>query len=294
MKTNIYIFSLVFVLLLAGLSSGCSVTTSSVANRPPDLSDVGVSKLETPEYGDLEAGDTTFFMLPKGLTETQAASKFKAIGLLSQEIDRLATIYLTTDQSTLPTLFLQTGCPALATDPNIQVNSSDIVWQKIDQADPRFPTLTKCQSLTEQSQAEVLYALAGMKFGELIKDGGGTKDIYLNQLTLLNPADVGVKDVVLKFTLNKATFSSSPTGSEHAIRGAFYSPKQRALVFSFDEVVDKKPTGLVYQVQLERSEDFLKSARFKGDANLVDSSGKVVQNGSLQITGPITKPEESK
>ena len=279
------------ILFLAFLPlSGCSVAVETVQSRPPNLENVGVSKLDTPEYGKFEVSEqipSTFFLLPKGMTEAQVTERFHALGLISLEIDKLVATAMAPDFPNLPDMFTQTGCEKLATTPDVQINSTNIVWQKFDAADPRSETVAKCQDYVVRSGALTQYPDALARFSDLIKDGGGLIDFSNVELNLLNPAEVGMKDIVLKFQSGFATYSTAPTGSERPIYGAVYVPGKRALVFAFAELKDGQPTGLMYQIQLERAEDFLTFARFKGDANLVDAAGHVVQNGSFQLTGTI-------
>ena len=289
MKTNW--FKLILFPSLLALAS-CSVAVESVQSRPPNLDNVGVSKLDTPEYGTFEVSEQvppTFFMLPKGMNEAQVTERFRALGLVSIEIDRLVATAMSPDFPNLPDLFVQAGCPKLATTPDVQIDSTNIVWQKFDAADPRSTTVAQCQDYVVRSGALTQYSDALARFSDLIKDGSGLLDFLNVELKLLNPAEVGMKDVALKFQSNNLVYSTTPTGNELPIYGAAYIPGKRALVFAFAQLKEMKPTGLIYQVQLERSEDFLTLARFKGDANLVDAAGHVVQNGSFQLTGTITQ-----
>ena len=297
--------------------AGCSVSVGVVPNKPPQIDATVTTKMNTPEFGQMEFNDPldmdgiSMLFWPTELTKSegeldpncryaQPYDELTANQKMSVKVCQVNTLSRSIDQefeklrSEVPKLvepFMQANCLELSTVPAASINDP-VEWPELDANDERASRVESCRNLKDQHTALIGEGVGkiGTYKASLVAEVGEENWVEINkaQSSLLIQPD-GLVAITLR--VGKVIYStdlSKVSGKQaQLIRSAGYEPKYRLLKFEMNELNPKREqTGSVYKITLERME-ILGMVRFTGDVQLVDASGTIKRSGSMQISGGL-------
>ncbi len=302
-KANLFQVVLTGLVLLLALT-GCSVETGTVPSRPPVILG-NVTKLDD-EAGKvaLTKDNMSVFFWTAGLNEDEARAEIRKVNSASVRVDmaRVKLKPLTEKVAALTTAFQEKTCLELAAEGGAdEIEEVVNVWKELPADHADYERLKECQR-TQDERAVAVQKVDELRseFAEALGEikttvGNDWKDVdageaggsyfVIPRALVKSQGPVPVKIQLVNFEFEGNTLSTEASG-DLQIRNAAYLFGPRVLVFEFN---DNKNKGLVYKFQLERSEDYMGMARFKGDVRLHDASGKIVREGSAQFQGPIVE-----
>lgn len=277
------------------LLAGCSVGTQTVANHPPvihkDIVQFGTT------YGSFKVNQVSVFLWPANMTEDETAAIVAKINGASLQADpyMVDAAKLGVEASKLSAAWDGASCidKYAVLEPGQDPMDVDTVtaW-KADKDVSNPSELKMCQD--NQARRKEIPALQD-------KDRQAALPFLSTILTAIDPDPAHpVNTRALDVTGTRIAINAdgtvyvslgnflipgnNPSTSNGMIRAASYIPSLKVLLFATPEIDAKgSPTGLIYTFALERGPDNGPLARFVGDMNLIDGSGKIVRYGSARI-----------